>query len=163
MTTYSGNTNSKSLNARAAEADGRFPASRMAEVLRDKGLFRGVTPADIKAAVHSGEWHHVGSYAARVDYYGLDDVFQFRRELRAAIAARKAKAAPAERRFENCTARWLEWSGSRRHPRATERTAEGVAITVKGNWATLHLPPGAPHFGPIRKSLGTRGFTLRLA
>jgi hypothetical protein len=175
---YSGWTNSKSLNARAAEADGRYPATVMATMLRQLGLFPGVTAADINEAVGSGEWHHVGSYAAQVNYYSLFDVYSDRRALRAAIAARKAKPKPAATRHDGCTVTWLEWIGSRRHPRAEEYTAAGVAVTVKGQFLTIHLSPGADYrrsdtkaralieiAAPrdVRKQLGGRGCKLRLA
>lgn len=158
MTTYSGNTNSKSVNARLAERDGRFPATRMAAELRRRGLFAGVTAADIAAAVQTSEWHHSGSFAARVPYFGLAEIFEGRRALRAAIAARKAAPKAEGERHEGCSAVWLEWSGSRARPRATERRAEGIAVTVRGRFAILHLPAG-----DLRKQLGARGFTLRSA
>jgi len=175
-TMYSGNTNSKSLNARQAEREGRYPATGMAETLRAKGLFKGVVAADIKAAVHSGEWHHVGAYAARVDYYDLLDVYACRRALRAAIAARKAAPKAAGERREGCTVTWLEWSGTRAHPRAKEYTAVGVAVTVKGSFATIHMemggacfrsdktpprPVGVLRSHDIRKNLSARGFRLQ--
>lgn len=61
---YSGNTNSKSVNARLAERERRFSASGMAAYLRRRGLFPGLTAADIAAAVRSTEWHHVGTSKA---------------------------------------------------------------------------------------------------
>ena len=157
MTRYSGNTNSKSINARLAERDGRLPATAMAADLRRRGLFAGVTGADIAAAVVTGEWHHSGSFAAHVNYYSLDQIYACRRTLREAIAARKAAPKSAGEKHDGCTAEWLEWTGDRRHPRATDHRAENIAATVKGRFVTLHLPAG-----DIRKQLGARGFTLRL-
>lgn len=155
-TRYSGQTNSKSVNARIAETEGRVPPTAMAAELRRRGLFAGVTAADIKAAVTTLEWHHVGSYAARIDYYSLEQVFADRRRLRAVISARRAAPSETGVRIEGCSAEWLEWSGSRRYPRAVERRAENIAVTLKGRWAVLHLNGAA-----LRKNLSTRGFTVR--
>jgi hypothetical protein len=149
--------NSKSFNARLAESEGRYPATAMAARLRSLGLFKGVTAADILSAVSTGEWHHTGSYAARTNYYGLADVFASRQELRAAIVARRGRSQPAGERHEGCKVEWLEWSGSRRHPHASTRAAE-CAVTVKGDWYTLHLPAG-----DVRKNKTTRGFKVVFA
>lgn len=160
VTLYYGNTNSRSRGARLAEAAGRYPATRMAAYLRRLGLFRGATAADITGAVESTEWHHVGNFAARVPYYGLDDIYRFRRELRAAITARRAAAKPAEMRYDGCMAEWLEWSGTRTHPHATQRRAERIAITRRGKFVILHL--GAGGGAPVRKKIGARGLVITL-
>lgn len=157
MTTYSGWTNSKSVNARNAEVAGRFPASVWVHKLRQMRLFRGVTAADIRTAVSTDEWHHVGKYAAECFYYGLDDIFRDRIKLRATIAARRSQPRVIAQRYENCCAEWLDWGGTRKHPRAYEKRADGIAVTIKGELATLHLPSG-----DLRKRRGTRGFTLYL-
>jgi hypothetical protein len=175
MSRYSGWTNSKSLNARQAEREGRFPATAMVAMLRAKGLFAGVTSGDILAAVDTVEWHHVGRYAAEIKYFGLGDIFACRRALRARIATRRAAPKPQGQRYRGCTVTWLEWVGTRAHPRALEFTASGVEVTVKNRWATVHLVPGAelrrtdtktkmlvavPAPRDVRKSLDARGFAL---
>lgn len=129
---YSGNTNSKSLNARSAEREGRFPAAHWPKLLRARGIFKGVTAADIKSAVDTSEWHHVGSFAARVDYYDLRDIFNARRELRAAIAARKAAAKTPKfpaLLHERASVTYSEWEGSGRRKTSTEWTAAAARVT----------------------------------
>lgn len=130
---YSGNTNSKSLNARAAERDGRFPASAWPARLGVMGLFRGVTAADIKTAVETSEWHHVGSFAAQINYYGLAEIFAARRALRTAMAARKA-ARRGPPKFpallhERASITYTDWEGAGRRKTSTEWKASGARVT----------------------------------
>lgn len=89
----------------------------------------------------SGEWHHTSSYFNETDFYELDLIQleeltdeQIQKEIdRVREEAQKKKAeknAPGERWV--CT--YLEWSGTRNHPKATEYTEEGI---VKGDWFYL--------------------------
>lgn len=55
---------SRSYNAECAEEEGRFPATR----------FKQVYGIDPRKVVSAGEWHHVGKYANKVDYYDIEDV-----------------------------------------------------------------------------------------
>jgi hypothetical protein len=58
---------SRSANAEAAETEGRLPRTRAAQAL---GV--SVKAFDVGCArcgYTSTEWHHVGKYAMRVDYY----------------------------------------------------------------------------------------------
>lgn len=158
MTTYSGNTNSKSIRARRAEREGRFPATRMVELLRQKGLFSGVTAAAIRDAVPSAEWHHTGSFATETNYYSLADIWQARRQLRARIAELRSQPKAEAARCLARQAEWLEWTGMRNHPRATQRRVENIEVTIKGQFVTLHLPER-----DVRKHIGTRGFSVQLA
>lgn len=57
---------SRSYNAECAEEDGRYPATR----------FKAVYGIDPRKVVAAHEWHHVGKYAARVDYFDIEDVMQ---------------------------------------------------------------------------------------
>lgn len=157
-TTYSGQTNSKSINARVAERNRRFSATQMAAYLRSRGLFRGITGSHIKSAVKSYEWHHVGTYAAEVDYYGLEDIYRDRAALRAAIAQPRAPRDTAER-IEGCAVQWTDWVGkSRNYMRPLERRFENVAVTLKGNWAIVHTSS----LGDVRKKLNGSSFRLTL-
>lgn len=130
MTTYSGNRNDQSIRARAAKNEGRFPASYWPARLRRLGLFRGVTAADI-AAAPTAEWHHTGTYAAETPFYGLGDIFAARRAIRASIRARKA--APKNKfprvLHEKARVEWVEWAGTRRHPKAVEIVHEAARVT----------------------------------
>jgi hypothetical protein len=55
----------KSLNARRAESYGKFPATTAAKVL-------GITTALLKEISSPCEWHHVGKFATKCDYFDTD-------------------------------------------------------------------------------------------
>jgi len=66
----------RSRNAEQAEINGRFPLTRAAAELRDRAAAAGrkLTVKQAKAALaatHDNEWHHVGKFAARVNYYSV--------------------------------------------------------------------------------------------
>lgn len=80
-------------------------------------------------------WHHTSNHYNKTDFYSLDvnrienltddkieELFLNHK------ADKKAESKPLEERWE-CA--FLEWSGSRKHPVATEVIEEGI---VKGDW-----------------------------
>lgn len=134
---------SKSNNAVAAEEDGRFPASTLAKRL-------GVKTGAIKALMDSYEWHHTSSRYNKTDYYDEQEALEM-------IDALRAWKQPAkdEATYSGCKVTWLEWGGTRKHPRACEMTTENATVTIKGEWATFE------HRGrAIRKKITTRGFQV---
>lgn len=162
MARYAGWTNSKSLNARAAESDGRFPATHWPQRLKTLGLFAGVTAADIKAAVETGEWHHVGSYAAKIKYYGFGEIFESRRQLRAAIAARKA-VAKGEPKFPKAlhpraAVTFTEWEGKGRRKSAIEWSSGAAAVTQ----ISETMVEIAGEFRRLKTNVGHRVFRKKL-
>lgn len=129
-TTYSStNSNTKSLNAHLAEEAGRYPASHWPAILRRKGLFPGVTAADIKAAVWTDEWHHTGTFAARTNYYSLQDIYDYRRELRQEILRRNLQKAwfPVVM-HEAARVSFTEWQGSGRRATRYTYTSENARV-----------------------------------
>lgn len=140
---------SKSNNALDAEANGRFPASVVAKRL-------GVPVAAVKAAEWS-EWHHTSSWYNRTYYYDLEEVRGWLATDEGQQALANARAPREAVTYQDVTVEWLEWSGSRKHPKATERTAGGCTVTIKGQMATITLPDG----GTMRKRLTTRGLHMR--
>ena len=80
-------------------------------------------------------WHHTSNHYNKTDFYSLDvdrienltdDKIE---ELLIEYKANKnEEAKPSEEKWE-CA--FLEWSGSRKHPVATEVIEEGI---IKGNW-----------------------------
>lgn len=65
------NSYSRSYNASVAETEERFPLTRAAAHL-------GLSVASFKkglevSGIGTSEWHHVGKYASRVDYYDVSD------------------------------------------------------------------------------------------
>ena len=80
-------------------------------------------------------WHHTSSYYNQTDFYSLDvkrveelTDDKIKELLLSYKADKKAESKPLEEKWE-CA--FLEWSGSRKHPKATEVIEEGI---VKGNW-----------------------------
>ena len=133
----------KSNNAYAAESEGKFPASVLANRL-------GVKTGAIRALLQPSEWHHTSKHYNITDYYAEDAALEIIDELRAWREPVKDVTV-----FENCSGSYLEWSGTRNHPHAKEIKFEGVRVTKKGKWFTLELASGA-----IRKGEDTRGFHL---
>jgi len=144
----------KSNNALAAEREGRFPATAIGKAL-------GVPAAAVLAlAPDDGEWHHSSKFANVVRYFDLETCREYFASDtgKAALAAwREARAAVTVIVHENQTVNWLEWSGSRAYPKATEYAVDGCSVTVKGGTATVQTPDGKT----FRKRLTTRGFMFR--
>lgn len=134
---------SKSNNAVAAEQDGRFPATVLAKRL-------GVKAGAIKALLSPSEWHHTSKFYNSTDYFLEESALEIIDELKA-----WKEPVKGEDRFESCHGQYLEWSGTRNHPRAKVIEFKDTLVTRKGDWFTLHLPSG-----PVRKGKSTRGFVL---
>ncbi|MBE7443057.1 MAG: hypothetical protein HS119_11445 [Flavobacteriales bacterium] len=66
------NSFSRSFNAECAEEEGRFPLTRAAKVI---GLSLNHFKEALKLAnIKTNEWHHVGKFANRVDYYDTIEI-----------------------------------------------------------------------------------------
>lgn len=66
-----------SIRAMEAESEGRMPLTRAAAWVRENC---GVKLADAKIILkiaHDGEWHHVGKFASRCDYYSTEAAARF--------------------------------------------------------------------------------------
>jgi hypothetical protein len=90
--TYFNHGHGKSLNARAAERSGIYPATKTARVL-------GISTALLKEIASPCEWHHVGKFASRCDYYStdaanfdLDQCLTALRSLRSRLTAKRKLA-----------------------------------------------------------------------
>lgn len=178
MAGYSGY--SKSNNAIAAENDGRFNATQLAKRLK-------VSSAAIKALLTPSEWHHTSSYYNRTDYYNepillsivdnpdlsdeelvellseyhnginygpdIHDIVMGRKTLQ---DLRNYKKGKTEEKVI-ADVEWLEWSGTRQRPKATQRKAENVPVTIKGAFAIIHT-----FSGDIKKKMDARGFRISI-
>jgi len=162
---------SKSNNAVQAEGECRFPLGRAAKLA-------GVPKDLVKRFIRTDEWHHTSGWYNRVNYYsvreirivfGLEpaatdeademmDCASHNPEAIAALAAFKPTKVETATHTD-CVVEWIEWSGSRNHPKATERRAEGCTVAVKGQTATITLPSGAT----LTKRLATNGFSFKAA
>ncbi len=148
-----------SMSERAAEAyaSGRVPASKVP----------GVPTELVRRFVWPTEWHHTSVRYRETDFFdpaevraifGLEEYPHYDPdpEAVAALAAHRERTATAEV-HENCHVEWLEWSGTRSHPRAETCVAEGATVAIKGQTATITLASGAH----VKKRLATNGFTWR--
>lgn len=150
---------SKSNNAVDAEQDNRYPASVLAKKLK-------VSTAAVKACLSPCEWHHSSSWYNKVDYYDgrlLVPLFENRmpnpadyydeEELTEAAetllrlrAWHGPAAADQSWKKTGCTVRWIEWSGTRRRPKATERNADGCSVEFNGRSTYLITLPNGRQF-----------------
>lgn len=155
---------SMSERARAAYAAGLVPASKAA---------RGVSAALVREFCQPEEWHHTSARYHRTDFFdphlvrvafGVepacdDGTCGCELNERAVDALRARTAHPEPAVHEGCTVTWLEWAGTRRHPRVTEHTATGCTVTVVGSTAIVAFADGRT----MRKRLATNGFSFRPA
>ncbi len=159
MTGYKGY--SMSNNAVRAYGEGLVTASKIGY---------GIPAALIDQYVHAEEWHHTSSRYNRTNFYNPEKVLatfgiaetedypfsEYRRDTAvAALTAHKASKNKAPAALTGQTVTWLEWGGTRNHPKATEIKAENCTVTVKGNTATVTLPNGRN----FQKRLTTNGFS----
>jgi hypothetical protein len=85
---------SRSNNAIAAEAEGRFPASKFAKRAARFRMFKGCTAADVRACFTTGEYHHTSKRYNSTLFYDFLELIESsaRRRLAEHIAARKELA-----------------------------------------------------------------------
>ena len=149
---------SMSNNAVAAYDDGLLPASKI----------KAVTPILIERFCRYAEWHHSSKAFNRVKFYDPDyvlatfglipsDDHDANDAAVTALAAHKAEKKSGPEILDNCTVEWIEWTGSLRRPKATERKEEGCMVAIKGQTATITTRSGEVFV----KRLSTRGFSYR--
>ncbi len=166
---------SKSNNAHQAEREGRMTASALASAL-------GISTETVRGRLYTAEYHHTSKWFNETLYYDepalialadgreptedelagndFETTAEARarlNELRAETATRKA-AREDVTEWTGCTVTWLEWSGSRRHPRATKMHSTGCRVTRKGSAPTVTVT--ADNGPTMRKSIDTRGFEV---
>lgn len=144
---------SKSNNAVHAERNGRHPASVVAKML-------GVPSQFVKQCARTSEWHHSSKFYNCVQYYDLE-VIQEWLESEEGMARleewKKGQKKKTTTTRVGCRVEWLEWSGTRNHPRATERVADGCAVTDEGGlFYKIKLPDGKT----MRKKKDCRGLKI---
>lgn len=93
---------------------------------------------------------------ARATEYIVDELQKLGYNIDAEIIA-ASKPSEANVTLDDVTVTWLDWGGTRRHPRAIERTAEHCSVTWTGGaMCTVHFPGG----DEMRKKLDTQGFRI---
>lgn len=140
---------SMSNNAVAAYEDGEKPLSKWTktdifDTIQEQELELKCSMENLKklpvkvlkeVCLHKTSWHHTSNHYNKTDFYSLDverienltddKIDELLSDYK---ADKKTETKPSEERWE-CA--FLEWSGSRKHPKATEIIEEGI---VKGDW-----------------------------
>lgn len=83
--------------------------------------------------LYRSSWHHTGKHYNKTDFYSLDTEGIERltdEKIDEIIGSNKYKK-PIEPTGEKWKCAFLEWSGTRKHPKATEIIEEGI---IKGGW-----------------------------
>lgn len=140
---------SMSNNAVAAYADGEKPLSKWTKA--DIMAAIETTEIELKCSIeklkklpvgvmkeellYNSSWHHTSSHFNKTDFYRLDE--ERLAELtdeeidRLLVLLKKSKTENKEPGEEKWECAFLEWSGTRNHPKATRRVETGV---IKGDW-----------------------------
>jgi len=119
----------RSHGAKEAEAEGRFPLGRVSKLL-------GVPAGAIRDLCPTGEWHHVGMFAAEVPYYDSKAVAAFfgddhgKALLEDWKRGKKSLLKGEPMVFPGCEVGWLEWGGTRGYPVAKEVRHEKATVLV---------------------------------
>lgn len=78
-------------------------------------------------------WHHTSNHYNKTDFYSID--INSVAELTDEIIDNEIAESKTEKQSEPTEERWkcafLEWTGSRKHPKATEIIEDGI---IKGDW-----------------------------
>lgn len=83
--------------------------------------------------LYKSSWHHTSNHYNKTDFYSLDiyAIAELTDERIDELMQASKDANKESQTEERWKCAFLEWSGSRKHPKATEVIEEGV---VKGNW-----------------------------
>jgi hypothetical protein len=155
-----------SMSNRAVEAyeDGEMPLSKWSKqlIIDEVVEYDHFTKEDLKKYtkkvlteyfLERSSWHHTGKFCNETDFYSInsnraengsiDDL----EELKDCYKKKIKKVEKLE--IKKAKVKYLEWSGSRSHPKATE--VEGYAVII-GNWA--YFTSGN------KKNLSSNGFKI---
>lgn len=93
------------------------------------------TPVKILKSVclYHSSWHHTSNHYNKTDFYSLDidGIAELTDEKIDKIINNHKEEKPTEPTEERWKCAFLEWSGTRKHPTATEIIEEGI---IKGDW-----------------------------
>ncbi|NLC95943.1 MAG: hypothetical protein GX675_00005, partial [Erysipelotrichaceae bacterium] len=158
---------SMSNRAREAYSENRKPISQFNkndltyanEILESKNMDKLKSIASLKRFVqekgNTGEWHHTSSYGNETTFYDLElaleevtneDIETFNKPI-------KKEKVNSERYIGNIE--FIEWGGSRRYPKAYERTLKNVTIEEKGSYYTVFNEKGEQILRKMKGSNGT--------
>lgn len=93
------------------------------------------TPVKIlkNLCLYQSSWHHTSNHYNKTDFYSLDvsSIAELTDEKIDRIIENNKKEKSEKPTEERWKCAFLEWSGTRKHPKATEIIEEGI---VKGDW-----------------------------
>lgn len=148
-----------------------FSMSEGAQKAYDRGLRpaskvgHGIPAELVRKFVPREEWHHCSSRYNRVDFYCPEKVLatfgkvasdRYLPDPDAVQALSEHNLSRLPERHYNATVRWIEWTGTRSHPKPKYMVAEGCEVLVKGNTAKVTLPSGET----FSKRMFTNGFII---
>ena len=149
-----------SNNAVSAYNNGLVPASKI----------KGISAALVQKFCRYEEWHHSSGFYNRVKFYcplcvtiifgkvpgKCEDHGVCECDPQAVEALAQSQAVESYL-LKDQYVEWIEWTGSRKHPKANPRIAENCTIVIKGQTATVYLPDDSR----MTKRLTTNGFSFR--
>ena len=153
---------SKSVRAYEAEDNDRYTATECDKLL-------GVSSGATKACLVPSEWHHTGSYYKETDYYDIrlllaikdndeeviseydeDEIKKAKESLEELKSWRKPKLTSKTYKAD---VEWLTWSGTRKHPKATNHFVKNVDVEERGSYYYFNDEHGIP----TKKMIGSNG------
>ncbi len=153
---------SMSVNMADAQANNELPASKAAKAL-------GVSVQAVREVLSPSAWHHASSYYNKVNVYDINPYLELKagkelseykytkeeiQEYKENWEEMKSFPKPEKNVKEYYgDAKWIEWEGTRAHPKAIEHEETGILIREKGSFYTFHLKNGEE----IRKKIGSNG------
>lgn len=166
-----------SNRAVSAYENGERPLSKWtkADILNDikKRGFDNTLVNDLKklskktlmsVALYKSSWHHTSSYCNETDFYAINDSRLYKitnkelKELYEQDAREKAaKKEPAADESYIADVEYIEWTGSKAHPKANKILLTGCKVTEKGCFYIIE------HEGEtIRKKIDSNGTYVHL-
>ena len=153
---------SKSVRAYEAEDNDRYTATECDKLL-------GVRSGATKACLVPSEWHHTGSYYKETDYYDIrlllaikdndeeviseydeDEIKKAKESLEELKSWRKPKL---NSKTYKADVEWLTWSGTRKHPKATNHFVKNTDVEERGSYYYFNDEHGIP----TKKMIGSNG------
>lgn len=165
---------SMSNNAVNAYANGEKPLSKwtkaaiiaaadeylteMEDAQREQKLawLRAATLAKLKDfALRVSSWHHTSCHYNATDFYSLAECALdcMTEEDACELLAKDVKPAHVAQVRRLGSIEWLEWGGTRKHPKATECKLEGVEIEERGAFYLVYKDGELV----LRKKIGSNG------
>lgn len=105
-------------------------------------------------------WHHTSSRCNKTDFYSLDQdaVYSITEDkLSAAFENAKRKSENKQEKYKG-SIEYLEWSGTRKYPKATKCTLKDVYIEEKGCFYIISDSSGKQI---LKKKIGSNGTIVR--